>query len=104
MPALATQIAMIMPLSFPVIIAASRYRLNWFLPAVMVIVGAHYLPFSFAYNMKAYLVIAGIFVAAGLGFALYRSNDFALPGYFVTGILLVCAFTNRWLVQKEMRV
>ena len=102
LPALATETALIIPLSFPVILAAARHHVNWFLPAVMVIVGAHYLPFAFAYNMKIYLVIAGVFVLAGLGFARFRPNDFSSPGYFVAGTLLVFAFTNRWLVRNEM--
>ncbi|HKJ02879.1 MAG TPA: hypothetical protein VJ997_10505, partial [Longimicrobiales bacterium] len=42
---LAMQVAFTVPLSLPLVGAASLYRIHWFYPAFMLVVGAHYLPF-----------------------------------------------------------
>ena len=47
MNGLAMQIAFTVPLGLLVAMAAGGYRAEWFFPAAMVIVGAHYLPFAF---------------------------------------------------------
>ncbi len=39
--------AFTLPLSLPVVGAAALYRLEWFYPAFMVVLGAHYLAFAF---------------------------------------------------------
>lgn len=51
---LGMQVAFIIPCSYPVIGAAVLHNVNWFYPAFMVIVGAHYLPFVFLYGMWHY--------------------------------------------------
>ncbi len=58
MNALATQIAFTVPFSLPLVAAATLHRLNWFYPAFMVVVGAHYLPFIFLYGMWQFGVLA----------------------------------------------
>jgi hypothetical protein len=47
MNALAMQVAFVLPLSLPLVFAATAYRETWFFPAFMIAVGAHYLPFIF---------------------------------------------------------
>ena len=47
---LATQIAFIVPLSLPLIGAVSLYNINWFYPAFMLVIGTHYMPFTFLYG------------------------------------------------------
>ena len=42
---LATQIALTVPIGFLLTGAATLYRFDWFYPAAMIVVGAHYLPF-----------------------------------------------------------
>jgi len=64
--ALATQIAFTIPLTLPIAGAATLHRLSWFYPAVLLIVGAHYLPFVTLYGMRVYAVLAGVMIAAGL--------------------------------------
>jgi hypothetical protein len=49
---LAMQVAFTVPLAIPVIGAAALYNVNWFYPAFMIILGAHYLPFIFLYGMR----------------------------------------------------
>jgi len=50
MNALAMQVAFVLPLSLPLVFAATAYRQNWFYPAFMIALGSHYLPFIFLYG------------------------------------------------------
>src|SRR5579859_5600724 len=52
---LAMQVAFVLPFSMLLLFPVSLYRLNWFFPALMVLVGAHYLPFATLYGMKIFL-------------------------------------------------
>ena len=63
--ALGMQVAFVLPLSLPVVGAAALYRLEWFYPAFMVVLGAHYLPFVFLYGMRMFAILAGALVIAG---------------------------------------
>jgi len=51
------QIAFVLPLSMPLLLPVSLYRLNWFFPAMMILLGAHYLPFVFLYGMRMFAVL-----------------------------------------------
>ena len=44
---LGMQVAFVLPLSMPLLLPVGLYRLNWFYPAMMVLFGAHFLPFAF---------------------------------------------------------
>jgi hypothetical protein len=59
MNALAMQVAFVLPLSLPLVFAATAYRETWFYPAFMIALGAHYLPFIFLYGMWQFGVLAG---------------------------------------------
>jgi len=85
---LAMQIAFTIPLSLPLVGAATIHRLNWFYPAMMIVVGAHYLPFVFLYGMKHFAVLCGLMVAGGVMLGMYMHDSFTLGGW-VTGALLV---------------
>ncbi len=85
---LARQVAFIVPLCLPVIAAAALYRINWFYPAFMVVVGAHYLPFVFLYGMRQYTALSAVLVGGGVAFALLLPQAFAPAGWF-TGAVLV---------------
>ena len=98
--ALAMQVAFIVPLSLPVIAAASLYRLNWFYPAFMVVIGTHYMPFIFLYGMRHYAPLAAILIGAGVAIGMYFSNSFVLGGYFTAAILLGFALLA-WFTREE---
>jgi hypothetical protein len=49
------QAAFVLPLSMPLLLPVGLYRLHWFFPALMVLVGAHYLPFATLYGMRMFL-------------------------------------------------
>jgi hypothetical protein len=86
--ALAMQVAFIVPLSLPVIGAATLYRLNWFYPAFMVVLGTHYMPFIFLYGMRAFAVLAGLLIGGGVVIGMYFSESFIPGGYFTAAVLL----------------
>ena len=88
MNALAMQVAFTVPLVLPVAGAAALYRIEWFFPAVMVILGAHYLPFVFLYGMPSFAVLGGGLIGAGVLIALQAGRAFAL-GAWVTAFALL---------------
>lgn len=63
---LAMQIAFTVPLVLPLAGVAALYRLGWFYPACLIVVGAHYLPFVFLYGMKTFAVLAATMVMPDL--------------------------------------
>ncbi|HET9867611.1 MAG TPA: hypothetical protein VFQ06_10000 [Nitrospira sp.] len=101
--ALAMQVAFTLPLSLPVVGAAALYRLDWFFPAFMIILGAHYLPFVFLYGMRIFAVLCALLVSAGLGLALYAPPSFALGAWITGGVLLAFAFAGRRVALREAR-
>ena len=88
---LAMQVAFIIPVSIPVIGAAALYNVDWFYPAFMVIVGAHYLPFVFLYGMRAYAVLAGVLIAGGVTIGYLLPDTFSIGGWFGGAVLLLFA-------------
>ena len=100
--ALGTQVALVLPLSLPVVGAATLYRLDWFFPAFMIVVGAHYLPFVFLYGMRMFGVLCGILVAGGIVLALYGPPIFAAGAWITAVILFVFALLGRRIVDREL--
>jgi hypothetical protein len=73
---LGMQAAFVLPLSMPLLFPVSLYRLNWFYPAMMILLGAHYVPFVFLYGMRMFAVIAALIAGGGLVIAMYWSSSF----------------------------
>jgi hypothetical protein len=84
---LGMQIAFVLPFSMLLLVPVGHYRLNWFFPALMVLVGAHYLPFASLYGMRMFLVLSGILIAMGVVIAVYFAETFSL-GAWVAGLAL----------------
>ncbi len=84
---LAIEIAFLVPLLLPLAGAATLYRPEWFYPACMMIVGAHYLPFSFLYGMRHFLVLGGMMLAAGLLIGMY-APELTVHGAYANAVLL----------------
>src|SRR5512135_2691854 len=59
---LAVQIAFVLPFSMLLLVPVGLYRLNWFFPALMILTGAHYLPFASLYGMRVFLALAGVLI------------------------------------------
>ena len=98
---LGAQTAFTVPINFLLVGAATLYREQWFFPASMIVVGAHYLPFITLYGMKMFGVLAGLLVIGGLGLALYGPMVFSLGGWLTGLLLIIFAFIGRWVVIKE---
>jgi len=103
MNALGMQVAFVLPLTFPVVYGATLYRHAWFYPAVMIVLGAHYLPFMFSYGMKYFGVLAAVLVGAGVLLGNYVRAPAAAGAWVTAVVLLVFAFVGRWLVMAEVR-
>ena len=85
---LAMQVAFVLPLSMPLVAPVTAYRLTWFYPAMMVLLGAHYLPFAFLYGMRSFIPLSGLLISGGIATALWFSGSFSL-GAWLTGVVLV---------------
>lgn len=100
---LGMQVAFVLPLSMLLLVPVGYFRLNWFFPALMILVGAHYLPFAFLYGMRMFLFLAGILIAIGVAIAMYFAATFSV-GAWVGGIILfVFAWIGRSVATKEAR-
>jgi hypothetical protein len=98
---LATQIAFTVPINFVLVFAATLYRTNWFYPAAMIVVGAHYLPFVFLYGMRQFAALAGILILGGVGIGLYASGVFSLGGWLAAVAFVVFALVGRSVALRE---
>ncbi len=100
---LGMQVAFVLPLSMLLLVPVGHYRLNWFFPALMILLGAHYLPFAFLYGMRVFLLLAGILIAMGVVIALWFSGTFS-PGAWTAGLVLfVFAWTLRSIATGEAK-
>jgi MFS family permease len=100
---LGMQVAFVLPLSMPLLYPVAMFRLNWFYPALMILLGAHYLPFAVLYGMKMFLILAAVLIGAGMLIALSYSGGFS-SGAWVTGVtLFLFAVIGRIIANKEYR-
>lgn len=98
---LAMQVAFTLPLTLPLVGAAALYRTDWFYPAFMIALGAHYLPFVFLYGMKMFAILSALLVSAGVTLALYVQAPFAAGAWITGAALLGFALAGRQLVLRE---
>lgn len=98
---LGMQAAFVLPLCLPVVGAAALYRLDWFFPAFMIVLGAHYLPFVTLYGMRMFYALAAVLFAAGLMLGLYVHLQFAAGAWFTAAVLLAFAVGGGALVHLE---
>jgi hypothetical protein len=97
------QIAFTLPMSMLLLVPVTVFRLNWFYPALMILVGAHYLPFVFLYGMRMFVPLCAIFVAGGLAIALYVPGAFSFGGWIGGLTLFVFVWIGRASVLAERR-
>ena len=99
---LGMQVAFVLPASMPLLVPVGLYRLNWFYPAMMILLGAHYLPFVFLYGMRTFAALAGLLVGGGVLLALYWSDSFSAGAWFTGATLLVFAVVGRAIALREI--
>ncbi len=103
LPALGMQLAFVLPLSMPILLPVGLYRLNWFYPAMMILLGAHYLPFVFLYGMRMFAVLAAVLVGGGTIIAMYFSASFSIGAWYTGTILLLFAQLGKMIANHEYR-
>jgi hypothetical protein len=98
---LAIQLAFGLSLSMLLLAPVTAFHLQWFYPALMVLVGAHYLPFTFLYGMRMFLPLAGILICGGVAIAELLPNQFSTGGWVAGIALLIFAVIGRASVARE---
>jgi hypothetical protein len=100
---LGMQVAFVLPLSMPLLFPVGLYRLNWFYPAMMVLLGAHYLPFVFLYGMRMFAALAGLVAGGGWVMAMYWASSFSVGAWYTGAVLLMFAGVGAAIVRHEVR-
>ncbi len=100
---LAMQVAFTVPFALPVVLALTQRSPGWFYPSLLIVVGAHYMPFVFLYGMVQWLFLAAAMMAAGVGLGMYAPMGFATGGWFGGVALVVFAFVGWRVVVSEER-
>jgi hypothetical protein len=95
---LAMQIAFTLPMTMLLLVPVTEFRLNLFYPALMILLGAHYLPFTFLYGMRMFIPLCAILVSSGVAIALYFSGSFSFGGW-VCGLTL---FVFAWILRAAV--
>ncbi|MDF2919106.1 MAG: hypothetical protein K0S70_3323 [Microbacterium sp.] len=85
------QSAFTVPLGLLVAIALGSVAPTLFLPASLIIVGAHYLTFISLYGMRLYGVLAGVLVAVGATAMFAAPALRGLSGWIGAAVLLIFA-------------
>jgi hypothetical protein len=98
---LGMQVAFVLPFSMLLLLPVGLYNLNWFFPALMILVGAHYLPFATLYGMRMFLFLAGILIAMGFVISQYFSGPFSLGAWCGGMALFVFAWVGRSIAAGE---
>jgi hypothetical protein len=95
------QVALFLPFLMPLLLPVGLFRLTWFYPALMILLGAHYLPFVFLYGMRMFAVLAAVLLAGGILIAHYLTANFAFGAWYTGLALVVFAGIGRALVTRE---
>jgi len=98
---LGMQAAFVLPLCLPLVGAATLYRPEWFYPAFMVVLGAHYLPFVTLYGMRMFYALAGVLLGAGIVLAIYVRMPYSTGAWFTAAVLLLFAVLGGLSVSRE---
>jgi len=100
---LGMQVAFVLPFSMPLLLPIGLYRLNWFYPATMVLLGAHYIPFVFLYGMRMFAVLAAMLVGGGVAIAMHWSSSFSVGAWYAAAVLILFAAVGRIAIRREAR-
>jgi len=98
---LGMQVAFVLPFSMLLLVPVTQYRTNLFYPAMMILLGAHYIPFVFLYGMRLFALLAGILIGGGVCIAMFGAEKFS-PGAWSTGLVLISfAFLGRRYARSD---
>jgi hypothetical protein len=68
---------------------------------MMILLGAHYVPFVFLYGMRMFAVLAGVLVGGGMLLALSGLNAFDRGAWFSGVVLLFFAAIGKANADRE---
>ncbi len=102
MNALGMQVAFTLPLTLPLVIGIAALHPAWFYPALMIILGAHYLPFIFMYGMWQFGVLAAMLIVSGVAIAMYLPAPVSFGAWLTAALLFVFALVGRWVVRSDV--
>lgn len=100
---LGMQVAFVLPLSMPLLLPVCLYRPTLFYPALMILLGAHYLPFVFLYGMRMFWMLGALLVGAGVVIAQHGPRTFSFGAWYTGAVLLVFAGVGRVAALREAR-
>jgi hypothetical protein len=98
---LAIEVAFIVPFTLPVAGGAALHNVNWFYPACMIIVGAHYMPFIFLYGMWQYGVLAAALMGGGMTLGITMPHEFNVGGWLAGAALVLFGFVAWKIDHRE---
>jgi hypothetical protein len=101
MNALGIQVAFSLPPTLLVAIGIGALHPAWFYPAVMISLGAHYLPFAFMYGMAQYLGLGATLIASGFLLTRIPATPPSLGAWITASILLAFAFLARHVARAK---
>lgn len=100
---LGMQVALAGGVPMLLLVPVTEFRLTLFYPALMVLMGAHYLPFTFLYGTRIFMLLGAALAGCGVVLAFYAPGSFSLGGWIGGGILFVFAWILRMAVGAEIR-
>lgn len=100
---LGMQVAFVLPLSMPLLVPIARYNLGLFYPAMMVLLGAHYLPFVFLYGMRMFVGLTALLVGGGITLAMNRSDSFSAGAWYTAIVLVIFAAVGAVTASRAAR-
>jgi len=100
---LGMQIALAGGVPLLLLVPVTEFRLTLFYPALMVIMGAHFLPFTFLYGMRIFMPLGAALAGSGVAIAFYAPGSFSLGGWIGGCILFVFAWIGRIAVGAKDR-
>lgn len=98
---LGMQVAFTVPLALPIVLTLAHFSPRLFYPAMMMVVGAHYLPFVTLYGMRHWLVLAAALLVGGYALGWLVPMGFAFGAWATAALLVVFALVGRSLVVAE---
>jgi hypothetical protein len=102
MNALAIQVAFTLPLTLPLVIGIAALRPTWFYPALMITLGAHYLPFIFLYGMWQFGILSATLIVSGVVIAMYVPTPVSLGAWLTAALLFAFALVGRHAARSDI--
>ncbi len=99
--ALTLQLAFLLPLLLPLIVAAFQHRDDWLFPAFMIALGAHFLPFTFLFGMWQFGALGMVMGLSGMVFGFATTESFVIAGWYGGAVQLLFAFMALSAIRRE---